>query len=242
MLGLRVYKKIHRADDQTLARLRSASVGEVSDVLHGMGVMDAGIQGIYAPMDRLFGSALTADVSPGDGFLMRPAIDVAQPGDVLIVNSHGATARAVIGGGVGVQMVHRGIKGMIVDGAVRDVAEFVALKLPVMARAVSPRSGTSREGWGEVNVPIACGGVVVNPGDVIIGDPEGVVVVPRARAAAVADALGKMGHSPYQPEKILAKLASIAPGSAPQWREKVDKSLAERGATIIDGYYDDGLR
>jgi 4-hydroxy-4-methyl-2-oxoglutarate aldolase len=238
-LGFRVYAKIYRAGESALALLADASVGDVCDAMHGTGVIDSGIAGIYAPMRRVFGSAVTVDLTPGDGLLMRPAIDAAQPGDVLVVNAHGVTARAVLGGMVGMHMVRRGIAGLIVDGAVRDVAEFRELGLPVMARAVTPRSGSSDAGWGEVNVPVACGGAVVHPGDVMIGDAEGIVVVPRIWAEAVAKSLGATGHPRFQPEGIRNRLKQLDSAAPSPWAEKMQRLFSERKAHVIQGHYDD---
>lgn len=235
--GLRVYSRIHRPDAGILARLANAGVGDVSDSMHGMGVMDPGIRQIYAPMKRIFGPAITVDVSPGDGLLLRAALESAQPGDVIVANSHGATARALLGGAIGMHLAHRGVQGLVVDGAVRDVAEFQALDFPVMARAVTPRSGTSSAGWGEVNVPVACGTAVVEPGDIIIGDVEGLVVVPRRWADQIANTLGNTGHAAFDPGSIRSRLAALAPRAPITGIENLHRAMAERGGTVIDGVY-----
>lgn len=238
-LGLRIYTKVHRPKAEVLRQLADVGVGDIADAMHGIGAMNSRIVQLFTPMGRIFGPAITADLTPGDGMLMRPSIEAAQPGDILVVNAHGVTERAVLGGGVAMQMVRYGIKGLVVDGAVRDIEEFKALGLPVMARAVTPRSGTSATGYGECNLPIACGGVVVHPGDIVIGDSEGLVVVPRVWASALAASLGTTGHTAYAPEAIRTKLAAIAPNSPPQWTEKLQKSLKDRNATVIEDYYSD---
>ena len=242
-IGLRIYNKINRPAAEATERLRNAGVGEISDVMRGAGVMDSGITAVYSPMKRIIGPAITVDLSPGDGLVLRAALDVAKPGDVIVANAHGMTARAILGGVIGMHMVHRGVVGLIVDGAVRDIAEFRALGFPVMARAVTPRSGTSAAGWGEVNVPIACGGAVVNPGDVVIGDEEGLVVVPRAWVSTVADGVGHAGHPTFDPQSLQQRLKAMAPSTPVLGIERVHNAIAERNGVVIDAAYGDpGVR
>jgi 4-hydroxy-4-methyl-2-oxoglutarate aldolase len=238
-LGLRIYTKIERPPAADMATLAGTGVGDISDVMRGSGVVDGGIVPVYSPMGRrIFGPAITVDVSPGDGLLLRAAIDVAQPGDVIVVNAHGVTTRAVLGGVIGMHMVHRGVVGLIVDGAVRDVEEFRALGLPVMARAVTPRSGTSSSGWGEVNVPIACGGAVVSPGDLVVGDEEGIAFVPRRWVGSVARSIGDAGHPPYAPGKIRDMLSSLDPKAEVLGMDRVRKAVQERNGAIIDATFE----
>jgi regulator of RNase E activity RraA len=237
--GMRVFQRVNRPDATILKQLENIGVGDLADCMHGIGAADGGIRQVYTPMARIYGPAVTVDLTPGDGLLLRAAIAAAKPGDVIVATSHGVTARALLGGAVGMHMVQRGIKGLIVDGAVRDVAEFRSLDLPVMARAVTPRSGTSSAGWGDVNVPIACGGVVVMPGDIIVGDDEGLVVVPRRSAAAVARQLGKTGHAVYDPDNIRKRLAELAPDAPLPSADNLRKAFADRGGIVEDRAYDD---
>jgi regulator of RNase E activity RraA len=171
--------------------------------------------------------------------MLRAAIDLAQPGDVIVVNAHGDVTRAILGGFVAMHMVHRGVRGLVVDGAVRDITEFQELGLPVMARGITPRSGTTAGGWGEVNVPIACGGVVVHPGDAIIGDHEGIAVVPRRWAKLVADNLGKAGHPSFQPGTIRDRLAALPKDVPVLGIERVHAAVQTRKGVIHDGTHDD---
>jgi 4-hydroxy-4-methyl-2-oxoglutarate aldolase len=242
-IGLRIYKKIHRPSETEMEGIRNASVGDVSDVMRGAGVIDPEISAVYSPMKRIFGPAITVDLSPGDGLLLRAAIDSAKPGDVIVANAHGVTARAILGGVIGMHMAHHGVVGLVVDGAVRDIAEFRALGLPVMARAVTPRSGSSPAGWGEVNVPIACGGAVVHPGDVVIGDEEGLVIVPRAWVASVAGGLGNAGHPAFAPETLQDRLKAMDAATPVLGIDRVHKAVAERMGAIFDAAYGDpGVR
>lgn len=238
-LGLRIYSKIHRPSESDLSGLAEASTCDVSDVARGAGVMDGGIRALYAPMGRVFGPAITVDLTPGDGLLLRAAIDVAEPGDIIVANAHGDCSRAILGGALAMHMVNRDVRALVVDGAVRDVSEFRELGLPVMARGVTPRSGTTSAGWGEVNVPVACGGAVVSPGDVVIGDEEGLVVVPRRWVAAVAMSLNDTGHPLYGPETIRKRLESLPPKAPVLGMDRVRKAVAERHGIIIDNAHED---
>ncbi|MGI6853810.1 RraA family protein [Mesorhizobium sp. 1B3] len=238
-LGLRIYERIHRASQAELAALSNASSCDISDVARGRGVVEGGIRGLYSPMGRIFGSAITVDLTPGDGLLLRAAISVAKPGDVIVANAHGETSRAVLGGVIAMHMVKRGVAGLVVDGVVRDVGEFRQLGLPVMARGFTPRSGSTTSGFGEVNVPVACGGAVVCPGDIVIGDAEGLVVVPRLWAGEVARAIGAAGHPEFAPETITRRLKELAPDTPVLGMDSVYKAVAERNGVIIDGAFDD---
>lgn len=237
--GFRVFTQIRRPDPEMLEQLANVGVGDLSDAMHGMGTVDSGIRQLYSPMPRIFGTALTADLTPGNGLLMRGAIAAARPGDVIVATAHGVTERATLGGAVAMHMVNRGVSGLIVDGAIRDVAEFRELGLPIMARAITPRSGTTIAGWGDVNVPIACGGAVVNPGDIVVGDEEGLVIVPRRSAAAIIRKLGNTGHAAYEPALIRTRLAELKPDSEITGLANLKKALAERGGAVIDAAYED---
>ena len=190
-------------------------------------------------MQKIAGPAITVDLTPGDGLLLRAAIDAAQSGDVIVANAHGDCTRAILGGAIAMHMAHRGVRGLIVDGAVRDVGEFRELGLPVMARGITPRSGTTASGWGEVNVPIACGGAVVHPGDVVIGDEEGLVVVPRRWAGLVAGQIGDAGHPAYAPGTIRDRLAALPKDAPVLGIERVHNAVTERSGVIHDSTYDE---
>ena len=238
-LGLRIYNRIERPDPADIARLAAAGPCEISDVARGAGVMDGAIRQLYAPMPVIAGPAITVDLTPGDGMLLRAAIDVAQPGDVIVVNAHGDVTRAILGGFIAMHMVHRGVRALVVDGAVRDITEFRELGLPVMARGITPRSGTTAAGWGEVNVPIACGGAVVQPGDAVIGDHEGLVVVPRRWVRMVADNLGNAGHPSFEPGTILDRLAALPKDAPVLGIDRVHNAVATRKGVIHDATHDD---
>ncbi len=140
--------------------------------------------------DRLAGPACAVRVYPGDNLMVHKALDIAQPGDIIVVDAGGTTVSAVIGGMIATKARHRGIAGFVIDGFVRDIAEMAEVGLPVYARGATP-IGPHHSGPGEVNFPITCGGVVVNTGDIICADADGIVVVPQDWAERVLKRLNK---------------------------------------------------
>lgn len=166
----------------------------------------------------LRGRALTVSVPAGDNLAIHAALALAQPGDVLVVDAQGYTERAVMGGIMCAQAAASGIAGVVIDGAVRDAAELRQGLLPVFAAAISP-AGPAKAGGGSVNRQIQCGGVRVDPGDWILGDDDGLVVVaPAEMDAMVAAALTKAGAE-------ARRMAAIACGELrPVW---LDDALAK---------------
>lgn len=132
---------------------------------------------------RLIGPALTVDCSPADNLTLHLAMTLAKKGDVLLVNGHGSQG-VMFGGVMCLQCKILGVKGIVIDGAVRDVSEISSMNFPCFARFISPK-GSSKAVFGSINTPIQCGGVLVRPGDIICGDSDGIVVIPQERAASV---------------------------------------------------------
>jgi RraA family protein len=178
-----------RAEIRRLGEVPAANVG---DALQRMTVMDGGIR-LLAGRGTLLGNALTVDVRSGDNLAIHRALDEALPGDVLVVNGHGDLTRALIGDLIGEIMVNSGVVGAVVDGAVRDAQALSEMGLLVYARAVTP-AGPFKDGPGSIGAPVAVGGVVVAAGDVLVGDSDGVVVVPRQRVREVVDAVDGIGE------------------------------------------------
>lgn len=181
-----------RPDARAVTAFVDAAAANVADALAGMTTVAAGIRAL-TPGARLVGPALTVDTRPGDNLAIMRALDRAAPGDVLVVAARGDVGCALIGDLMGERMVARGVAGAIVDGAVRDLDGLCDLGLSVFARAVTP-GGPTKAGPGVVGGAVACGGVVVRAGDLIVADADGVVVVPVARledvAARVAELAG----------------------------------------------------
>lgn len=165
-----------------LARLTTSDLGDGMD---RMGVVHSAIHPFWRGA-RFQGRALTVWTRAGDNLLVRAALDLIVPGDVLVVNGQGDETRALLGDRMAAKAAGQGAVGVVVDGAVRDVEALEELGLPVFARAVTP-AGPYKNGPGYLNVPVAIGGVVVRPGDIVCGDSDGVVVVPPEQLGAVVE-------------------------------------------------------
>ncbi len=179
-VGFRVRDDWERPSARAIEALRAIEVPNLSDAQRGLGVMSAEMRLLVPTRPRVAGPALTVSITPGNGRMIRTAIAMAKPGEVLVVNGYGNADRAVVGGNVLMSAAAAGIAAVIVDGAVRDVDEAARVDLPIVARATVPRAGTDQNGRGEVGYPIACGGASVLPGDVVVIDADGVIVIPRA--------------------------------------------------------------
>ncbi|MGH2937616.1 MAG: RraA family protein [Solirubrobacterales bacterium] len=159
-----------------LAALATYGACHVADVV-GTGVMSARIAPIDRPVEALAGAAVTVRVTPGDFRMIPWAVDQLGRGDVLVIDGGGNRDRAIWGDFVGARAAALGCAAVVVDGAARDAPGLARLALPVFARTLAAR-GPTKSGRGEVNVPVSCGGVCVTPGDLIVADGEGIVVVP----------------------------------------------------------------
>lgn len=187
--GFRICKEIERPSRDVIEALASFETPDVSDLMNRLYTMSPAIRNVTSPNLRLSGPACTVKVFPGDNLMVHKSLDVASPGDVVVVDAGGSPMTAVLGDLVSMKARHRGIAGFVVDGLVRDIPGITSLgDFPVFARGITP-IGPLHRGPGEVNFPVSCGGIVVHPGDVIIGDANGVVVVPREVAVEMLERL-----------------------------------------------------
>lgn len=177
--GFRIRSDWERPEPSTVAGLAAFETPAISDLMNRLYSMETAIKPLTDPNMGVAGPALTVKVFPGDNLMVHKALDIAQPGDVVVVDASSSALTAVLGDLVSTKARHRGIAGFVVDGLIRDLPAIRALgDFPVFARGVSP-IGPMHRGPGEIGYPIAAGGIVVYPGDVIAGDLNGVVVVPR---------------------------------------------------------------
>ncbi len=187
--GFRVRMDYPRLEASLTERFRPFEVPDISDTLNRLYALDSSIRCQNRKPYQLCGCACTVRVFPGDNLMVHKALDVAQPGDVIVVDGHGdRSVNAVLGDLVCAKAKHRGIAGFIVDGLVRDMPGIEELNFPVFARGTTAL-GPLHRGPGEINYPISCGGVVINPGDVIVADAAGIVAVPRAEVAKILERL-----------------------------------------------------
>jgi regulator of RNase E activity RraA len=177
--GFRVRMEIERPSRDTVVGLERFETPAISDMLNRLHTMVPSIKNLTDENLTILGPACTVKSYPGDNLMVHKSLDVARPGDVIVVDASRSPLTAALGDLVSKKARHRGVAGFVVDGVIRDLPEIRGLgDFPVFARGVTP-IGPMHRGPGEINYPIAAGGVVVNPGDIIVGDLNGVVVVPR---------------------------------------------------------------
>jgi 4-hydroxy-4-methyl-2-oxoglutarate aldolase len=217
--GFRIRFDIERPPQELLAKLSGMSTPNISDAMARTGAMDHRIKPLNKDY-RIMGPAVTVKVKPGDNLMLHKAIDVSRRGDILVVDTSGCYTNAVFGELMCLAAIEKGLGGLVVDGAVRDIDILLELGFPVFTKAVVP-AGCSKDGPGEINYPISCGGVAVNPGDIIIGDINGVVVVPQKDLESLlASVHVKLDYEARRREEIKqGKVIS----------ESIDKILREKG-------------
>lgn len=174
-----------KVDGALVAAFRPVPTAVASDAMGRTNAMVSAMRPLFEGL-RLCGPAITVAGSPGSNEGAIRALDVAAAGDVIVIDARGHTDAAVWGGMLCALARKRGVAGVVVDGAIRDAAEQRSLRFPAFSRAVVP-AGPPRPGPDRVNVGIVCGGVHVEPGDLILGDDDGVVVIPRGRAREVLE-------------------------------------------------------
>lgn len=180
-----IVRDVQRAPAELVERFAKHETAKLVDSMGGYGAMHYEIKPLENNM-RVLGTALTVLTRPGDALYVQKAIDETKPGDVIIISAGGYKDVCVIGERLGYFFKRKGAVGIIVDGAIRDAVGMVSDAPPTFARSTCLRIFGST-GPGAINVPVSCGGVTVHPGDIVMGDRDGVVVVPREDAARIAD-------------------------------------------------------
>jgi len=180
--GFCIVPEIARPAPDVVRRLGAFPVAIIGDGLGRRAIMDAGIKPLD-PRPTMAGPAVTVEVPPADNLMIHAALQVARQGDVVVVNAQGDLGYGLWGELMTQIAMRKKLAGLVIDGAVRDGRELSTIGFPVFARGVNPTGG-GKDGPGQVNLPIACAGVPVMPGDIVVGDADGVIVVPAAQAEA----------------------------------------------------------
>ncbi|HEV7260393.1 MAG TPA: RraA family protein [Bosea sp. (in: a-proteobacteria)] len=222
MIGFRILKRRRQVEASLVERFRTLPVANISDSMSRMTAGGASLR----PLHRggvMAGPALTVKTRPGDNLMLHKALDLAAPGDVVVVDGGGDLTNSLIGELMISHARKRGIAGIVLHGAVRDSAWIRENDLPIYAAGISHR-GPYKDGPGEINVPIAIDGMVVEPGDLVIGDDDGVLCVPYEQAEAIY----KAAQAKHAAEE--KKMLAIEQGKDD--RSWVDAALARLGCAI----------
>lgn len=181
-----IENEVNRPDSEVVEAFKEIPSTIVSDVTGNIGLtMDSGIRPAYTGIE-MAGTAITVKEAPGDNLVIHKAITMAEPGDVLVIDCEGYTETGHIGELMCNSCQANSLAGLVIDGAYRDSREIKEMEFPVYGRGVNPQ-GPLKQDPGSINVTISCGGVSVDPGDIIVGDDDGIAVVPREGAEKVLD-------------------------------------------------------
>jgi 4-hydroxy-4-methyl-2-oxoglutarate aldolase len=221
-----VKRNIVRADKAAVEKLSRFGVATIHEAMGRVGLMHPYMRPIYTNA-QVCGTAVTVLLQPGDNWMLHVAPEVVQPGDVVVAACTVENTDGFFGELLATSYRARGAKGLILEGGVRDVKEISEMQFPVFSRAISAR-GTVKASLGSVNVPIVCAGVAVNPGDVVVADMDGVVIVPAAVAQQAADA------SEAREANEADKRARLAKGELGLDMYKMREGLAKAGLKYID--------
>jgi RraA family protein len=177
-------QKVNRPDKELVERFRNLPAANIADNTHRFACLHHSLKNYNK--SRLLGTAFTVKTPSDDNLFVHMALDLALPGDVIVVETQGGHGSAIIGEIMTSYAIKRNLAGFIIDGLIRDVDAISQLNFPVYASGASPL-GPHKDGPGKINIPISCGGVVINPGDILVGDEDGVVVISPREAEEVLE-------------------------------------------------------
>lgn len=224
-IGFRICTRENVASKELVEAFSKLPVANVSDSMSRLSAAGPTLRPMHAS-GGMAGVAITVKCRPGDNLMLHKAIDMAVPGDVIVVDAGGETTNALMGELMLAYAIKRGVVGFVLNGAIRDLDAFVETNLPTFAVGVTHR-GPYKDGPGEINVPISLGGMVINPGDIVIGDADGVLSVPLADAEEV------LAKTEAKQDAEVRQMKAIAEGTND--RTWVDAALKKLGCALPTG-------
>jgi 4-hydroxy-4-methyl-2-oxoglutarate aldolase len=227
-----VVRSVDRADPETIAALRETGVAAGHEAAGRSGLLGPAIQARQTGT-TIAGSAITVSCHPGDNLMIHAAVEVCRPGDVLVVTTTSPSTDGMFGDLLATSLLARGVVGLVIDAGVRDIATLREMGFPVWSRAVHAQ-GTVKASPGSVNIPVVADGQIVRPGDIVVADDDGVLVLPAALGAGTAAAAAK------RLENEATKRAQLAGGTLGVDMYNLRPLLAELGVQYVDRLPDDG--
>lgn len=229
-IGFRVFLKRELPSKDLIEAYKKLPAANVADCMGRISALSSEIRLMTAPFKgSMVGPALTVKARPGDNLMLHKALNMISEGDIVIVSNGGDRSQSLMGEIMAGYAKFKKVGGFVFDGPIRDVDALWDLGIPVYATGATP-GGPFKEGPGEINTPIACGNIQVNPGDLVLGDRDGVIVIPRRDAAALLETAQKFSAGDH------AKFEAAKAGTAD--RSWVEKSLESKGCEIIDALYE----
>ena len=226
MSQYKIVRNIHRADPEHIKALGEYGVATVHEAQGRTGLLASYMRPIF-PTAKAAGSAVTVCCAPGDNIMIHGAIEFCKPGDVLVVTTQSPCTDGYFGELIATSLIAHGVKGLIIETGVRDVADLTSLGFPVWSRAIHSQ-GTVKNTPGFVNMPVVCAGAFIKPGDIIVADIDGVCVVPRLTAAEV------VGASQDRIAKEERSRAKLKAGELSLDFNGLRKRLIEMGVVWVD--------
>lgn len=229
-VGFRVFLKRNLPPKDLIEAYKSLPAANVADCMGRISAMNSEIRLMTKPFSgSMVGPALTIKARPGDNLMLHKALNMIEEGDIIVISNGGDRSQSLMGEIMAAYAKSKKVGGFVFDSPIRDIDVLYDLGVPIYATGATP-GGPFKEGPGEINVPIACGNIHVNPGDIILGDSDGVIVIPRQDAAALLEVAKKFSANDK------AKLQAAMKGASD--RSWVEKSLEAKGCKIIDGVYE----